>query len=88
MVPTVRVVITFTKFIELQSMEDDFHTPPSSPGPEDESSSGDYAFASSSGGEEIDPFEIPRGYTWIRNDSTSKKTRKIETTTSKKTTSE
>ncbi|XP_047947944.1 ankyrin repeat domain-containing protein 13B-like [Salvia hispanica] len=87
-VPTVRVVITFTKFIELQSMEDDFHTPPSSPGPEDESSSGDYAFASSSGGEEIDPFEIPRGYTWIRNDSTSKKTRKIETTTSKKTTSE
>ncbi|KAH6775969.1 hypothetical protein C2S52_013530 [Perilla frutescens var. hirtella] len=66
-VPTVRVVITFTKFVELQPAEDDFHTPPSSP----RQSDGEYE-SSSGGGEEVDPFMIPSGYTWIRSSSSTK----------------
>ncbi|XP_047964981.1 ankyrin repeat domain-containing protein 13B-like [Salvia hispanica] len=80
-VPTVRVVITFTKFVELLSEEDDFHTPPSSPGREEESSA---TFSSPPSKTDMDPFEIPSGYTWIRHDSNSKKARKVESSASKK----
>ncbi|XP_057794947.1 uncharacterized protein LOC131011166 [Salvia miltiorrhiza] len=76
-VPTVRVVITFTKFIELQAAEEDFHTPPSSPGHDDDDDySSDVVFSSpsskkessssSGGADQMDPFEIPSGYTWMK----------------------
>ncbi|KAL0398776.1 UNVERIFIED_CONTAM: Ankyrin repeat domain-containing protein 13C [Sesamum radiatum] len=76
-VPTVRVVITFTKFVELQPVEK-FYTPLSSPRQflngresEEESRSGDngsqhHQQGSSSSGREatVDPFAIPSGYSW------------------------
>lgn len=86
MVPTVRVVITFTKFVELQAdNEDEFHTPPSSPTKGDNGGGGLFSLgsrhkessSSGSGAEEEDPFVIPRGYKWIRFHH-HKKPRKVE----------
>ncbi|CAI9756615.1 unnamed protein product [Fraxinus pennsylvanica] len=106
-VPTVRVVITFTKFVELQPIEN-FYTPLSSPrqfgtrvGNEEESTSKESSlmsfssswFSSSSrrsskqscnGGEHLDPFAIPSGYSWSSFDEKNRKMKKTKSTTRKK----
>ncbi|KAH6831604.1 Ankyrin repeat family protein [Perilla frutescens var. hirtella] len=78
-IPTVRVVITFTKFVELQPTEY-FYTPLSSPrqfataaGSED-----DYLLPPSKGGSgggeaAEDPFVIPSGYVWSSSDDKYRK---------------
>ncbi|KAG2316512.1 hypothetical protein Bca4012_067378 [Brassica carinata] len=87
-IPTVRVLVTFTKFEELQPSEE-FSTPPSSPVFHDAKSS-DSSWVSwmkgTRGGgqssdcesnryrdDEVDPFLIPSDYTWV--DSAEKKRR-------------
>uniref|UniRef100_A0A1J3JP72 Ankyrin repeat domain-containing protein 13B n=1 Tax=Noccaea caerulescens TaxID=107243 RepID=A0A1J3JP72_NOCCA len=88
-IPTVRVVVTFTKFEELQVPEEEFSTPPSSPVFHDaksstsENSSPSWISWMRSGKssdndsnrykEEVDPFLIPSDYTWV--DSAEKKRR-------------
>ncbi|CAN1199570.1 Ankyrin repeat domain-containing protein 13C [Linum perenne] len=78
-VPTVRVVITFTKFAELKPVEH-FYTPLSSPRGEDDESSQNQKDAESRSSSWLrrkqqqpvvakttvaeDPFRIPTGYTW------------------------
>uniref|UniRef100_A0A1D1YC78 Ankyrin repeat domain-containing protein 13B n=1 Tax=Anthurium amnicola TaxID=1678845 RepID=A0A1D1YC78_9ARAE len=88
-IPTIRVLVTFTKFEELQST-DEFHTPPSSPenrSPVRQSSSSwlqwlkvpyrqKYSATSgpSSRVEDIqDPFIIPSDYTWITPEAKKRK---------------
>ncbi|KAG4176454.1 hypothetical protein ERO13_A11G246800v2 [Gossypium hirsutum] len=90
-VPTIRVLVTFTKFEELQPMEE-FATPPSSPvhfqDAKSKESEGSTSWISwmrgSRGGQssdsdshryrdEVDPFHIPTGYTWV--DANEKKRR-------------
>ncbi|WOL07081.1 ankyrin repeat domain-containing protein 13C-A-like [Canna indica] len=88
-VPTIRVLVTFTKFEELQPTEE-FSTPPSSPGgksPETQTSSSwiqwikvpyrqSYSTTSgpSSRVEDIqDPFVIPADYTWTTPEAKKKK---------------
>ncbi|KAM3285396.1 ankyrin repeat domain-containing protein 13C [Capsicum chacoense] len=102
-VPTVRVVITFTKFVELQPIEQ-FYTPFSSPrhllhgDSEDESSSSNYYSLPSSssssswllkskqpqqnrnGAQQVDPFAIPRGYSWSSFDEKNRKMKKSKST--------
>ncbi|CAA7041136.1 unnamed protein product [Microthlaspi erraticum] len=88
-IPTVRVVVTFTKFEELQGAEEEFSTPPSSPVFHDaksstsENSSPSWMSWMRSGKssdndsnrykDEVDPFLIPSDYTWV--DSAEKKRR-------------
>lgn len=88
-IPTVRVVVTFTKFEELQAAEEEFSTPPSSPVFHDakssssENSSPSWISWMRSGKssdndsnrykDEADPFLIPSDYKWI--DSAEKKRR-------------
>ncbi|KAK1261258.1 hypothetical protein QJS04_geneDACA018012 [Acorus gramineus] len=73
-VPTVRVVITFSKFVDLQSSEQ-FFTPPSSPRDlpsslEEEEEHHHHCPGSAASvhpmtlEEEDDPFTIPSDYTW------------------------
>ncbi|KAL8032861.1 hypothetical protein ABFX02_13G124500 [Erythranthe guttata] len=65
-VPTVRVVITFTKFEELQPVEN-FYTPLSSPGQfvnERGSSEDDGLSSGGDGRQPVDPFAIPDKYRW------------------------
>ncbi|RID43579.1 hypothetical protein BRARA_I00430 [Brassica rapa] len=88
-IPTVRVLVTFTKFEELQPSEE-FSTPPSSPVFHDAKSSDNSSWVSwmkgARGGgqasdcksnryrdDEVDPFLIPSDYTWV--DSAEKKRR-------------
>ncbi|KAJ0967362.1 hypothetical protein J5N97_024279 [Dioscorea zingiberensis] len=88
-VPTIRVLVTFTKFEELQPVEE-FSTPPSSPGsksPMVQSSSSWFhwikapyrsnypsALGPSSRVEDFqDPFMIPSDYTWITPEAKKKK---------------
>ncbi|KAJ8747817.1 hypothetical protein K2173_026125 [Erythroxylum novogranatense] len=88
-VPTIRVLVTFTKFEELQPVEE-FATPPSSPAQfhdaKSKESEGSWIswMRGSRGGqsndgdshhykEELDPFHIPSEYTWI--DANEKKRR-------------
>ncbi|KAM7269596.1 hypothetical protein ACFE04_025093 [Oxalis oulophora] len=88
-VPTIRVLITFTKFEELAPVEE-FCTPPSSPqhfhdakskDPEGSSSWMSWMRGSRNGQssdsdrykEDVDPFVIPEDYTWI--DASEKKRR-------------
>ena len=87
-VPTIRVLVTFTKFEELQPTEE-FCTPPSSPvhfhdAKSEVSSSWLSWMTGSRGGqssdsesrsfrEEIDPFHIPPDYAWV--DANEKKRR-------------
>ena len=88
-IPTVRVLVTFTKFEELQPSEE-FSTPPSSPVFHDAKSSDNSSWVSwmkgtrgggqSSDGDsnryrdsEVDPFMIPSDYKWV--DSAEKKRR-------------
>lgn len=88
LVPTIRVLVTFTKFEELQQV-DEFVTPPSSPdhdnsapGPSSSSSWFQWIKApyqksnlpSSSRIKNIqDPFVIPQDYTWITAEAKKKK---------------
>ncbi|XP_010485822.1 PREDICTED: ankyrin repeat domain-containing protein 13C-B-like isoform X2 [Camelina sativa] len=88
-IPTVRVVVTFTKFEELQAAEEEFSTPPSSPVFHDAKSSSSensspswisWMRSGKSGDndsnrykDEVDPFSIPSDYTWV--DSAEKKRR-------------
>ncbi|KAL8461446.1 hypothetical protein ACS0TY_031984 [Phlomoides rotata] len=89
-VPTVRVVITFTKFVELQPIEN-FYTPLSSPrefvNEESTSGGGDesgyFSFSSSwlrggssRGGKPTDPFAIPSGYLLSSFDEKNRKLKK------------
>ncbi|XP_051125581.1 uncharacterized protein LOC127247665 [Andrographis paniculata] len=86
-VPTVRVVITFTKFTELPPAES-FYTPVSSPaqfGDEERSGSGGLSswlrggvsrHHQPSSRQQGDPFAIPTGYSWSRFDDKNKKTSK------------
>ncbi|XP_042520376.1 ankyrin repeat domain-containing protein 13C-like [Macadamia integrifolia] len=105
-VPTVRVVITFTKFVEMQPTEE-FFTPTSSPGQwvgegryntsttsSSSSSSSSWlgrynnaaqaASASKQRGcsaaQQLDPFAIPRDYTWTSMDDKSQKMKKSRST--------
>ncbi|CAK9146856.1 unnamed protein product [Ilex paraguariensis] len=102
-VPTVRVVITFTKFVELQPIEQ-FYTPLSSPrhfghgrGGEDETDTSYFSLSSASsssswlsrsssrkqhcnGAQQVDPFAIPREYTWSSFDDKGKKMKKSKST--------
>ncbi|KAL8166669.1 hypothetical protein V2J09_008168 [Rumex salicifolius] len=82
-VPTIRVIVTFTKFEELQPT-DEFSTPLSSPThfqetkPKESGSSWISWMRGSQGGQssdgdEVDPFYIPSDYTWI--DANEKKRR-------------
>lgn len=84
-VPTIRVLITFTKFEELQPA-DEFSTPPSSPSHLQDSKSSDTSWYSWVRGkqssdsvdlknsrDDIDPFHIPQDYTWV--DANEKKRR-------------
>ncbi|KAJ0253079.1 hypothetical protein HA466_0121730 [Hirschfeldia incana] len=88
-IPTVRVLVTFTKFEELQPSEE-FSTPPSSPVFHDAKSSDNSSWVSwmkgARGGgqssdfdsnryrdDEVDPFLIPSDYTWV--DAAEKKRR-------------
>ncbi|XP_074574226.1 uncharacterized protein LOC141830709 [Curcuma longa] len=88
-VPTIRVLVTFTKFEELQPLEE-FSTPPSSPGsqsPETQTSSSwirwikvpyrqsnSISLGPSSRVEDIqDPFVIPLDYVWITPEAKKKK---------------
>ncbi|CAH8387048.1 unnamed protein product [Eruca vesicaria subsp. sativa] len=87
-IPTVRVLVTFTKFEELQPSEE-FSTPPTSPVFHDAKSSdsswvswmkGTHGRGQSSDcdsnryrDDEVDPFLIPSDYTWV--DSAEKKRR-------------
>ncbi|KAF5736661.1 putative protein binding protein [Tripterygium wilfordii] len=87
-VPTIRVLVTFTKFEELQPV-DEFTTPPTSPtavgheSPAVTQSSSSPRFqwlkatstsGSSSGIENIeDPFAIPADYTWVSAEAKKKK---------------
>ncbi|XP_073299058.1 uncharacterized protein [Primulina huaijiensis] len=84
-VPTVKVVITFTKFVELQPIEH-FYTPPSSPRQFSGGIRGEY-FSSwlsrsrsrqqaSEGEHMIDPFAIPSGYSWSSFDEKKRKMKK------------
>ncbi|XP_051137895.1 uncharacterized protein LOC127256105 [Andrographis paniculata] len=85
-VPTVRVLVTFTKFEELQASEE-FSTPPSSPTQlHDEEAEGSRSWmswmrsfrGSSSDGEshEVDPFHIPSDYLWV---DANERRRRMET---------
>ncbi|KAG6392342.1 hypothetical protein SASPL_146559 [Salvia splendens] len=91
-VPTVRVVITFTKFVELQPA-DDFFTPLSSPRQfASDNGSGYFSLSSSwlrggsarhqAGGGSLpqDPFAIPSGYSWSSFDAKSGKLSKSKST--------
>ncbi|KAL1537320.1 ankyrin repeat domain-containing protein 13C [Salvia divinorum] len=94
-VPTVRVVITFTKYVELQPA-DNFFTPLSSPrqftsGGGDNGSGGYFSLSSSwlrggrhqtggGGGLPQDPFAIPSGYSWSSFDEKSRKLSKSKST--------
>jgi ankyrin repeat domain-containing protein 13 len=85
-IPTIRVLVTFTKFEELQPLEE-FTTPPSSP---DNSkspavhSSGSWIqwikapyqqnFSTAPGQDIQDPFAIPSDYTWTTPEEKKKKT--------------
>ncbi|KAJ8760534.1 hypothetical protein K2173_015201 [Erythroxylum novogranatense] len=88
-VPTIRVLVTFTKLEELQPVEE-FATPPSSPAQfhdaKSKESEGSWIswMRGSRGGQssdsdsnhfkdEVDPFHIPSDYTWV--DATEKKRR-------------
>ncbi|XP_075523113.1 uncharacterized protein LOC142555871 [Primulina tabacum] len=84
-IPTVKVVITFTKFVQLQTIEH-FYTPPSSPRQFSGGIRGEY-FSSwlsgsrsrqqaSEGEHMIDPFAIPSGYSWSSFDEKKKKMKK------------
>uniref|UniRef100_A0A2P2LAK1 Ankyrin repeat domain-containing protein n=1 Tax=Rhizophora mucronata TaxID=61149 RepID=A0A2P2LAK1_RHIMU len=81
-VPTIRVLVTFTKFEELQPVEE-FATPPSSPAHFQDAKESDGSWISwmrgSRGGQssdgdsqrdkdEVDPFHIPSDYTWVDAD--------------------
>ncbi|XP_051133635.1 uncharacterized protein LOC127253224 [Andrographis paniculata] len=94
-VPTVRVVITFSKFVQLQPSEA-FYTPLSSPQQfvdveDDEnglsSSSGGSSHGrriSSDDGQGMDPFGIPSGYSWSSFGDKSWKSKKSKLKSSKK----
>ncbi|XP_050206498.1 uncharacterized protein LOC126656070 [Mercurialis annua] len=91
-VPTVRVIITFTKFVELPPTEQ-FYTPLSSPRhfgnvggksvENDTRSTGwlrrnDSQSASKRQQQEADPFAIPSGYKWSNADDKSNKLKKTK----------
>ncbi|KAF9672077.1 hypothetical protein SADUNF_Sadunf11G0003300 [Salix dunnii] len=91
-VPTVRVVITFTKFVELPPVEQ-FYTPLSSPRllgghggsrrNSSQSASKQHRHSSSVRGQQqlqSDPFSIPSGYTWTSVDEKSTKLKKSKST--------
>lgn len=92
MVPTIKVLVTFTKFEELENV-DEFKTPLSSPtasGYESPAAAAATDFTnswfrrsrsnkdgSSSKSKTLqDPFAIPTGYTWVSLDSKKKKQEK------------
>ncbi|CAN8258313.1 unnamed protein product [Cochlearia groenlandica] len=83
-VPTIRVIVTFTKFEELEST-DEFKTPPSSP-TESPAAANDLteswfgrSMSKKDGGRSKakealqDPFAIPTGYTWVNQESKKRK---------------
>ncbi|CAH8373715.1 unnamed protein product [Eruca vesicaria subsp. sativa] len=79
-VPTIKVLVTFTKFEEIYSA-DEFKTPPSSPtGSTNSSSSSWFRRARSNKDSKSqtlqDPFAIPAGYTWVSGGSKRKKAEK------------
>ncbi|XVE84776.1 hypothetical protein DITRI_Ditri17bG0039700 [Diplodiscus trichospermus] len=77
-VPTIKVLVTFTKFEELQPL-DEFLTPPSSPTAGRESPPR-YSYNKVENVD--DPFAIPPDYTWITREA--KKKKRQEKTKSKK----
>lgn len=75
-VPTVRVVVTFTKFIDLQPAEQ-FFTPMSSPRQlQEEHSCAASTRLQSVSHQGLDPFAIPSDYTWTSIDAKNKKMKK------------
>lgn len=94
MVPTVRVIVTFTKFVNMDATEQ-FYTPMSSPGQLKDvdhlsaSSSSHWSSYVNSGRwkngvssvwNEVDPFAIPVDYTWSSADDKSQKMKKSKST--------
>lgn len=93
MVPTVRVIVTFTKFVNMEVTEQ-FYTPMSSPGQlkdADHLSSSSHWSINGNGGRwksgvssawnEVDPFAIPVDYTWSSAaDEKSQKMKKSKST--------
>ncbi|XP_057794967.1 uncharacterized protein LOC131011187 [Salvia miltiorrhiza] len=85
-IPTVRVVITFTKFVDLEPIEH-FYTPLSSPtqlaGSEDETTSGGKGVPPPSCRRQLadDPFVIPGGYGWSRSDDKCRKMKRSKSMT-------
>lgn len=98
MVPTIRVLVTFTKFEELEPA-DEFKTPPSSPtasGYESPAAATDFTNSSSSWFRRSrsnkdksktlqDPFAIPAGYTWVSIEAKKRKQEKQKPKKGKKT---
>ncbi|GLT81344.1 hypothetical protein SLA2020_527330 [Shorea laevis] len=82
-VPTVRVVITFTKFVELQPTEQ-FYTSVLKPQAAEQQpvGVGDQATTKFCPGapDQSDPFAIPSGYTWTSVDDKSRKMKKSKST--------
>ncbi|XXG72988.1 hypothetical protein AAC387_Pa07g1973 [Persea americana] len=75
-VPTVRVVVTFTKFVDLQPAEQ-FFTPMSSPRQlQEEHSCAASTRLQSVSHQGLDPFAIPSDYTWTSIDAKNKKMKK------------
>lgn len=80
-VPTVRIVVTFTKFVDLQSSEQ-FFTPMSSPSQlqgfteEEHLSTASSSHSKSANSQLPDPFAIPGDYTWTSLEAKSKKMKK------------
>lgn len=91
-VPTVRVIVTFTKFVNMEATEQ-FYTPMSSPGQlkdadhlssssrwSDYVNGGRWKNGVSSVWNEVDPFAIPVDYTWSSADDKSHKMKKSKST--------
>ncbi|GAB2218831.1 hypothetical protein Droror1_Dr00002063 [Drosera rotundifolia] len=98
-VPTIRVIVTFTKFEDLQPLEE-FSTPPSSPTHfQDAKSDGSTSWISwvrrKSGGQssdcsdgryhtdDVDPFHIPSDYIWVDAKERKRRSKSKKTKTKK-----